>query len=164
MSPSSSPSSRYPLQPAKGGGRMIIARVDFDFTPLLQSTPGLLPCLDCIGTVDSKDRPGDDLADGWLMMTQVSSAWCAMCATISLRTLQTPTQPVPPLRGSDWRDTRGPRKPPQTAPRARTWTGTTSSAHFLAKTGPHGSIGSAGLRRRLPCTVAGKAAAANSGG
>ena len=75
---------------------MIIARVDFDFTPILQSTPRLLPCLDRIGTVNSEDRPEDDLADGWLMMTQVSSAWCAMCATISLRTLQTPTQPVPP--------------------------------------------------------------------
>ena len=78
---------------------MIMARVDFDFTPLLQSTPSpLLPCLDCIGTVTSEDLPADDLANGWVMMTQVSSPWCAMCAsTISLpSTLQTPSQPVPP--------------------------------------------------------------------
>ena len=61
------------------------------------------------------------------------------------------------------RRTRGTSKPCHKSQRTlEGWT-TTCAAHFLSKTGLGRSIGSAGLQRRLSCTQAGKAAAANSG-
>ena len=68
---------------AAANWRMIIASQGLIFiSPPFQTT--LVCChAQCIWAVDSEDRPSDDLADGWSMMTQVSSLSCAMCATIS---------------------------------------------------------------------------------
>ena len=89
--------------------------------------------------------------------------WCAMCASCQRAQESSNNRLSRSALPPTGRRTRGTSKPCRASQRTlEGWT-TTCAAHFQSKTGLRRSIGSAGLRRRLSCTQAGKAAAANSG-